>query len=250
MWVVLRKGAKPPPTIGGEDAVDDGEDPDPDVERFRPHGLKTTPTMSLAGLSTVARVVSVHDGDTLTVVLPAFGGYYRFHVRLDGIDACELGAERPANRMLAKMARDRLVQLVAPPLVPPLVPPLAPPLAQAVPDTQAALEQELERVICIVTLRCGRFDKYGRVLGSVYEDARSVNQVLLDEKLAYAYHGGRRLTEDEQMRAMGRDPDGEISTVGNNSKGIMAFWKRVVGGVPPRTPSQNDLADIMCAAAL
>jgi hypothetical protein len=32
---------------------------------------------------------------------------------------------------------------------------------------------------------------------------------------------GRRLTEDEQMRAMGRGPDGEI----------------VVRGQPPRTPS-------------
>lgn len=211
-------------TRDGAGGIDDTEDDDDDdVKRFAPHGLKSTPALSLSGVEARARVVSLHDGDTMTVVIEAFGGFYKYHMRLDGIDACELGAERPPNRRLALAARNRVAQLVTRSSDPP-------------PAKQADLEADLDRVVRLVTVKCGQYDKYGRLLGRVFIGASSgpgavsVNQTLLHERLVYEYHGGRRLTEEEQLRAMGRDKDGNVVDDYGDGYGDATLWGRIKEG--------------------
>ena len=207
MWLFRKKSAPVKPFMAT------------DVDRFRPYGL-LAPYMSLAGTEATARVVSLHDGDTVTVVLQAFGGYYRFRVRLEGIDACELTSTAEPNRRLAAEARDRLLQLV---MSGSAVPATAPVTKYIQKDAEAALDVNVR----LVRLKCSKFDKYGRLLGRLSDvdgadGAKCFNDVLLKEKLAYEYHGARRLSEEDQLVAMGRDKDGNITETSLSS---YSFWK-------------------------
>jgi endonuclease YncB( thermonuclease family) len=161
--------------------------PSPDeIARFSPYD-KHSPQWTLSGLDTLARVVSIYDGDTLMAVVPCAGGFFRFSVRLDGIDTCEMNSAAAANRNIARLARDRLGQMIT--------------------NTDFGWDDVLERDVCLVRLKCGGFDKYGRLLASVFSagtQKKSYNDVLVEERLAYVYNGGTKLAEEEQMRVLGR----------------------------------------------
>lgn len=137
------------------------------------------PEFSFAGRKLWARVVSVYDGDTMTVVFPVEEKPWRFNVRLYGIDTCEMKSKDAANKDLAVRARNRVIELVA-----------------GVKLGDQAGKKEIVKVFETaehkVWLECLEFDKYGRVLVKVYrtpEDAQCINDVLVHEKLAYAYFG-------------------------------------------------------------
>ena len=182
---------------------------DPIVERFRGHRAGNTRELSSALESTeaIARVVALHDGDTLTAVFDTLGGFYKIHVRLDGIDTPEINSKTPANRRVAGMARDRLLDMIVEgtreggtreggtrPRGP----------------STNGFEAFLDGDVYLVRIQCGKCEKYGRLLGrlsSAYSDALSpsFNDRLCGERLALRYNGGAKLTDAEQMRAMGRD---------------------------------------------
>ena len=47
----------------------------------------------------------------------------------------------------------------------------------------------------LVYIKCGEFDKYGRLLGELrvnLEDDKSVNQQMIDNGYGYEYHGGTK----------------------------------------------------------
>lgn len=168
-----------------------------ECERFRPYGLRTTKALTLEGLDALARVVSIHDGDTLTAVVPFMGGYYKYSVRVKGVDTCELRSLAPRNRLLAVKARDRLGMLVYSG-------------GQCAQDAGTLLEvtnDMLDRDVKLVRLACGPFDKYGRLLAEVLSPnplsaSVSYGEVLVAERLAYRYDGGKKLTEEEQIQAL------------------------------------------------
>ena len=55
----------------------------------------------------------------------------------------------------------------------------------------------------IVTIICGEFDKYGRLLGWLYSnDNTSLNQLLINAHLAYSYNGGTKLSETSQINTL------------------------------------------------
>jgi endonuclease YncB( thermonuclease family) len=143
---------------------------------------KSTRIFTLDGLDTIARVVSVYDGDTLNVVMPFAGTFYQFVVRLDGIDACELKATNEENKQLAKQARTRLITLISP---------------------ESTCFETSE---CLVRVQCGKFDKYGRLLAKVYGITGNLsacyNDVLVTERLAYVYKGKKKLDEAGQIAAL------------------------------------------------
>jgi endonuclease YncB( thermonuclease family) len=55
-------------------------------------------------------------------------------------------------------------------------------------------DEYFQKNVTIIVLECKDMDKYGRVLADVSNFA----DVLVREKLAYWYDGGKKLTEDEQ----------------------------------------------------
>lgn len=104
-------------------------------------------------------VVSVYDGDTVTVTLPnlppIFGN--RIGVRLNGIDTPELHSTDACEKLAALKARDLLTTLVV----------------------------NAKRVDLAGVKR----DKYFRILASVLLDGKDVSPALLSSGLAYPYHG-------------------------------------------------------------
>jgi endonuclease YncB( thermonuclease family) len=152
--------------------------------QFAKYNAKT-PLFSLAGFDTFSRVVGVHDGDSVTAIIPVNNSYYRYPIRLDGIDTCEIKAVSPENCALAQKARDRLFTLITGQVM-----------------NHDDHDKYLNDHIVLVRLICGKNDKYGRVLGKIYstfDDKRTLNDKMLDEKLAYSYHGKKKLTEAEQI---------------------------------------------------
>ncbi|HEB79573.1 MAG TPA: hypothetical protein ENI79_03745 [Rhodospirillales bacterium] len=108
-----------------------------------------------------ARVISIQDGDTLTVDVPLWPGLtMRTKVRLAGIDAPELKAACKKERALAIQARTHLTTLATP----------------QVRLTDVRLGKYAGRVVA-------------RVLTMTGED---VSAVMLSKGLARAYDGGKR----------------------------------------------------------
>lgn len=150
------------------------------------YNYNTTSTFSLKNTECYARVVQIHDGDTLTAIIPVFGSYYRFSVRLNGIDTCEIKSKNEDLQQLSVSARNRLVTLVI----------------GNNPSQIVDVKKYLLNNVALVYLKCDDFDKYGRVLASVFkskDDVESFSDILVNEKLAYTYDGKTKLTEDEQI---------------------------------------------------
>lgn len=138
----------------------------------------TVPWLSLKGIETVARVVSITDGDTVVLVVPlAISGAItlcRVRARIKGIDTCELHAHDPILRAKAKDARDALKSLFL---------------------------REGETHVPLVDVACHEFDTYGRVLVDLYEhpSGRSVAESLIASGLAFECRDGVRMSEEAQL---------------------------------------------------
>lgn len=118
----------------------------------------------------ICKCISVYDGDTITVAFKPFGEkIYRYNIRLLGIDTPEIRTKNLSEKAMGIKVRDILRKKI------------------------------LNKII---SLKCGKFDKYGRLLGEVYindtnskNNNKSINQWLIDEGMAYVYDGGTKRTE-------------------------------------------------------
>lgn len=123
----------------------------------------------LNGLECVCKVVRVYDADTVHCVFFINGKAFKFKVRLARIDTAEKTALDPAEQLWSTKAISRLNELI---------------------DGK------------LMWLKCFKWDKYGRLLGELFplieiegknvKGKISINQMLLDENLAYSYDGGER----------------------------------------------------------
>jgi endonuclease YncB( thermonuclease family) len=116
------------------------------------------------GTVTVSKVISVYDGDTFRVdinSLPPIVGK-NIPIRVNGVDTPEIRGKCQYEKNLALKARDFV---------------------------RAKLSNAKE--IKLTNLQRG---KYFRVVANVVVDGVSLEQELLDNKLAYEYGGGKKLT--------------------------------------------------------
>ena len=128
-----------------------------------------TPLFSLEGNFVECKVVDVYDGDTCKVVFPLNEKMYRWNVRLTGYDTPEMRPPRSQENRdeeinAARLARDFLKSKV--------------------------MNQDQ-----LVYIKCGEFDKYGRLLGTLFinqEDEVSVNDLMIQNGHGYAYDGGTK----------------------------------------------------------
>ena len=123
---------------------------------------KNTPRFTIEGAYR-AKITKVYDGDSITCAMSLNGDdFYRFSIRLNGIDTPELRGGSDAEKKQGLLARDYLRGLI------------------------------LDKVIFVV---CTGLDKYGRVLGTLYMkegDLQSVNDLMIEKGYAYAYDGGTK----------------------------------------------------------
>jgi endonuclease YncB( thermonuclease family) len=157
-------------------------------QRFQQYGGKATPFFTLNGMKTYARVCSVYDGDTITVVMDVNGSFLKFKCRLMGIDTCEIKSKNAANKELAMKARNRLIELIT---------------GKKVEDAKKKdIEAFLEDEVHLIWIHCLEFDKFGRTIIECYSSpdaTTSFNQTLVAERLAYSYGGDTKLTEEQQV---------------------------------------------------
>lgn len=158
-----------------------------------------TPLFSLNGRWFEGKCVKCYDADSVHIVIQWMGTYTRFKCRLYGIDTPELRSKHPLEKQVAKLARDYLRSLI---------------------------------LDCIVFIKCHTFDKYGRLLVSIFSSShpfslpvihqnaethetmtmdgnqkpsggstdtydappfeRSVNAHVIEKGFAYAYNGGKK----------------------------------------------------------
>lgn len=112
------------------------------------------------------KVVKVYDGDTIHVLFPYFDKMYKWNCRLTGIDTPELRTTNLLEKEYGYKVRDILSDKI------------------------------LNKVIKI---KCGEFDKYGRLLCEVYDNnteettfTNSINNWLIENNYAFAYDGGTK----------------------------------------------------------
>lgn len=151
-------------------------------EDFRQYG-GSTPEISMNGLKCYGRLIDVYDGDTVKVILPTFNSYYKFTIRLDGIDTSEIRSKDKILQNNAIKARDRVFELLTDNKV----------------NTKNDIKKLLESEVYLVWIECLNKDKYGRILANIYKDnniTKSISDILLEEKLAYKYEGKTKLTDD------------------------------------------------------
>jgi endonuclease YncB( thermonuclease family) len=142
----------------------------------------STPIFTLNGIKTYARLVDVYDGDTVTCVFPILGdNYYKFNIRLNGIDTAEIKSE---NKLKALEARHKILEY------------LCKNYTLKEDCSRSDIQNFLKQNTIIVWIKCYNFDKYGRILGDIYNDKdtkESISDMLLQVNLAYKYNGGAKL---------------------------------------------------------
>lgn len=165
-------------------------------ERLTRCTIDNTPSFSLLGKQLVGRVLDIYDGDTLTVALPLSGGIYAMSCRLEGIDTCEMKSRTEFCKSTAYRARNRLIQLCTRRTSDDV------PLDNRWPRRQ--VRQFLETNPSYVSVLCGEFDKYGRLLAGIVPHTSTsaggtsgFSETLLSERLAYRYSGDTKYTEEQ-----------------------------------------------------
>lgn len=143
---------------------------------------------SLNNFVTLGKVVEIYDGDTCKIVLNVNGTLHKYNCRLNQIDTPEmkplLTKPNRANEIInAYRARNRLTQLVT--------------NCNCEIDkiiTNTEWQELINKNKKIIKVRCHEFDKYGRLLVTLYEESskESVNQTLINELFAYEYDGGKK----------------------------------------------------------
>lgn len=143
------------------------------------------PKFSLQGIHK-ARVVSIHDGDTITCIIPFETSFYKFSIRLAGIDTCEMTSKNNLAKVKAFLARGRLFQLITDTNI------------DTIEWKKRDFDDYFAKYYTTITLECTEMDKYGRVLANISNFA----DILIHEKLAYRYDGGKKLTEQEFFQSL------------------------------------------------
>jgi endonuclease YncB( thermonuclease family) len=160
-----------------------------DINAFKNYGIKT-PRFTLNNINTYGRLVDIIDGDSLSIILPIYNDYFKFNVRLNGIDTSELHSHKEELRHFAENAKNELVKLII----------------KTDNITKHEVQDVLDNKLIVVWVECLEFDKYGRLLANVYcfndktnEYDISLSEYLLNNKFAYKYNGGKKLSESEQL---------------------------------------------------
>ena len=150
-----------------------------------------TPLFSFDGINGMSRVVDITDGDTIKAIINFKDNYYKIIVRLNNIDTCETKSKVEENKNLGFEAKKRLYNLITNKTIDN--------------NDKKQIKQELNDNCYLIYLKCYDFDKYGRVLGDIYQnenDNISFSSILIKEKLAYIYGGKTKLTEKEQSELL------------------------------------------------
>lgn len=111
-----------------------------------------------------AKIVEVYDGDTCFAIFKYKNEYIKFKIRMQGYDSPEL---KPSLDH-----KDRENEII---------------------NAKKAKKQLEEYILNkIVILYCGNWDKYGRLLGTIYFNNININELMIKNGFGYRYNGGTK----------------------------------------------------------
>jgi endonuclease YncB( thermonuclease family) len=122
------------------------------------------------GDTKTAKVVSVYDGDTIRVVFEMMGKLFKFNCRIHHVDTPEIRTRDKREKEYGLKVRDELRKKI------------------------------LNKV---VTLKCGEFDKYGRLLIDIDIDDELISEWLIRNDYAFRYDGGTKKSWSEYLEKQG-----------------------------------------------
>jgi len=116
------------------------------------------------------RVMKIYDGDTITIECKpknSVGSFYKYNVRLNGVDCPELRGSSDEEKQVAKIARDKVGLLL---------------------------------FKNMVTLENVKLDKYAnRIVADVIYNDINVSEWLIEKKLGVPYDGGKKNIPESWM---------------------------------------------------
>ena len=124
------------------------------------------PMFGFEGETHDGKVVNVYDGDTVKIVMKMFGKFYRFNCRIEGVDTPELRTRNKKEKAMGIKVRDELRKKI------------------------------LDKM---VKVKCGEFDKYGRLLVDIIIDNTSITKWLIENNYAFSYDGGTKKSWAEYL---------------------------------------------------
>lgn len=114
-------------------------------------------------------VIKVYDGDSITIATQFHFNphvWYRFSIRLNGIDTPELRGSSEEEKLMAIKARDRLSELI------------------------------LHKEVQLINIS---YEKYGRILADIYLNSEHINEILVKERYAVPYFGKTKTTPNSWL---------------------------------------------------
>lgn len=152
---------------------------------------RSIPEFSLNGKVIPAKVVDCYDGDTFYAVIELEGKLWKFNCRMNGYDTPEM--KPPKNKVGREIEKAKALKAKQA---------LLTQICSGVDLTHDLTNSEMSLAIDnnkkIVTLICKEFDKYGRLLVEVVDDASSpqktVNDWMVEQGYGYKYTGGTKDT--------------------------------------------------------
>lgn len=120
-------------------------------------------------------MIKVYDGDTITIAtkLPGDPTWYRFAVRINGIDTPEIKSRNATEKNAAVAAQSALSELV------------------------------LNKTVVLDKVS---YEKYGRLLADVFtENGVSVGQWMLHNRYAVPYDGGTKVSPEDWIEYRAKD---------------------------------------------
>lgn len=162
------------------------------VQRLKNTNIDDVPLFSLKGIVTISKLVKNYDGDTGDIMLLYKSDILHMKARFTGYDTCEMkpslnDPDRESKKKRALLAKKRLWELC-----------VGTDIKEGSEHTQ------------IMHVKCGEFDKYGRLLVTAFapsvsreeiekmsDDAAfeaSINNIMITEGHGYAYDGGKKST--------------------------------------------------------
>lgn len=156
------------------------------TERLKHMKDDDVPFFSLKGKMFTAKIVDIYDGDTCSIVIYLKGKPIKFRVRCAGYDSPELKPLKSIENRekiikLAMESRNYFVTLTTNCFI-------------VVDGTYSKneLKEILKHNTKLVTIICGGWDKYGRLLGDFYVDGIHVNKKMIEQGFAVPYDGGSK----------------------------------------------------------
>jgi endonuclease YncB( thermonuclease family) len=167
------------------------------IEKLKTITNDNIPDFSINGICTLCKIVDVYDADTFRAVFfidKNDKNPIKMKVRAAGCNAAEMHPlkshpDRKEEMRKARVAKNRLIQLITG-------------NDFDIFNENHFSNEDIKKLLNdntnLLYIEFGNFDKYGRVLGTLYLDdsesnrKKSINQILIDENHAVYYDGGKK----------------------------------------------------------